>query len=167
MLPKATEVGLSAQVLRHPEALMYSQHGTDARDMQVLEPCLICLCPLLSVISGAKDIEVLELLEIPLDSSAHLQSPCRHQGAWRLYIELVRPLYRKIRPQVDAALSRASSVLVRPHPLCVCSLFWGCQHAHLTYLALQRGTRIRKACGLLNCAFRSCRAYSNASIWQS
>ncbi len=45
--------------------------------------------------------------------SAPLWRFCRYQGAWRLYIELVRPLYRKVRPQVDAALERASSVLVR------------------------------------------------------
>ena len=44
---------------------------------------------------------------------------CRYQGAWRLYIEIVRPLYRKVRPQVDAALEQASSVLVRQYPLCV------------------------------------------------
>ncbi len=40
----------------------------------------------------------------------------RYQGAWRLYIELIRPLYCKLRPQVDAVLHQAASVMVR---LCV------------------------------------------------
>ena len=40
----------------------------------------------------------------------------RYQGAWRLYIEFIRPLYRKLRPQADASLHQAASVMVR---LCV------------------------------------------------
>ena len=61
--------------------------------------------------------------------SAHLWMLCRYQGAWRLYIELVRPLYRKVRPQVDAARNRTSSVLVRQHPH-VCLLMKLGQPAH-------------------------------------
>ena len=37
----------------------------------------------------------------------------RYQGAWRLYIEFIRPLYRKLKPDADAALTRAASILVR------------------------------------------------------
>ena len=40
----------------------------------------------------------------------------RYQGAWRLYIEFIRPVYRKLRPQADASLHQAASVMVR---LCV------------------------------------------------
>ena len=40
----------------------------------------------------------------------------RYQGAWRLYIEVVRPLYRRLRPQADGSLHQAASVMVR---LCV------------------------------------------------
>ena len=39
----------------------------------------------------------------------------RYQGAWRLYIEFIRPLYRKLKPKTDAALTQAASVLVSPH----------------------------------------------------
>ncbi|CAL5229197.1 g12479 [Coccomyxa viridis] len=35
----------------------------------------------------------------------------RYQGAWRLYIEFIRPLYRKLKPKADAALTQAASVL--------------------------------------------------------
>lgn len=37
----------------------------------------------------------------------------RYQGAWRLYIEFIRPLYRKLRAQADASLHKAASVMVR------------------------------------------------------
>ena len=40
----------------------------------------------------------------------------RYQGAWRLYIEFVRPLYRKLKPKTDAALHQATAILVRPCP---------------------------------------------------
>ena len=61
---------------------------------------------------------------------------CRYQGAWRLYIELVRPLYRKMRPQVDAALNRASSVLVCNILICVSTHDFGAASIHSYHIWL-------------------------------
>jgi hypothetical protein len=46
----------------------------------------------------------------------------RYQGARRLYVEFLRPLFRKARPKVDAALSRASAWAVHNPAMSICTL---------------------------------------------
>ena len=40
----------------------------------------------------------------------------RYRGAWRLYVELLRPLFKQVQPHVDGTLHQLSELLVRARP---------------------------------------------------